>query len=183
MSSLRSSLAWLSIREVDVVLLRQCVSLLERHSPLVLDIALVADQDLVDVHVRVHLDLRNPVPDRNKRVSVGHVVHQEDALCSAEVRGRDGAEALLSRGVPYLQLDALAVQLDILDLEIDSYRRDEGGGEGVVGVPQQEARFSDTTIADHQQFNLHVECIVSAGHRARRLLSKGDENKWFGRYR
>ena len=40
---------------------------------------------------------------------------------------------------PDLQLDPLVLPEDRLDLEVDPDRRDEGGGEGIVGVAEQEA--------------------------------------------
>ena len=42
---------------------------------------------------------------------------------------------------PDLQLDPLVLPEDRLHLEVDSDRRDEGGGEGIVGVAEQEAVF------------------------------------------
>ena len=70
---------------------------------------------------------------------VGDIIHQQDAHGAAIVGGGDGAEALLARGVPYLQLDSLAVELDGADLEVDAEGGDEGGGEGVLAEAQQAA--------------------------------------------
>ena len=70
----------------------------------------------------MHLDLRNPVSYRQKRLPVCHVVHEQNALGAAEVRRGDGAEALLAGGVPDLQLDALVVQLNVLDLDVNGVK-------------------------------------------------------------
>lgn len=58
-----------------------------------------------------------------------HIVHQQDSHSASVVSGSDCAEALLARGVPYLQLHALAVELDCANLEINADGRDEGGSE------------------------------------------------------
>ena len=72
----------------------------------------------------------------------------------AVVRGGDCAETLLSRGIPYLQLDALAVKLDRTNLEVDSDGGNEGGSEGVFAEAQQTARFADAGVADEEQLDL-----------------------------
>ena len=45
-------------------------------------------------------------------------------LRSPEVTGRDGLESLLTGGVPDLQLHALAVNVHVLDLEINADSRE-----------------------------------------------------------
>jgi len=80
------------------------------------------------------LDLPHPVADAVERTPIRHVVHKENALGAPEVRGGDSPEALLPRRVPDLQLDALAIQLDVLDLEVDANRGNEGRRKRVVGV-------------------------------------------------
>jgi hypothetical protein len=70
---------------------------------------------------------------------VGDVVYQQDAHGAAVVGSGDGAEALLAGGVPYLQLDALAIELNGPDLEVDADGGDEGRGEGVLAEAQQTA--------------------------------------------
>ena len=52
---------------------------------------------------------------RLKRLRVGGVVHDDDAVSATVVAARDGAEALLACRVPNLQLDGLAVELDGAD--------------------------------------------------------------------
>lgn len=74
-----------------------------------------------------------------KRPLVGDVVDEEDAHGAAVVGGGDGAEALLTGCVPDLELDALAVQLDGTDLEVDADGRDEGRRERVFAEAQQAA--------------------------------------------
>lgn len=66
-----------------------------------------------------------------KALLVCYVVNQQDTHGTSVVGCGDGAETLLARGIPYLQLDALAVEFDCADLEVDSDGGDEGGGERV----------------------------------------------------
>ena len=89
------------LEELDIVLFGESFALLEGHGPLV-DITLVADQNLVHVDVGVHLDLRHPVADGEKGLPVGHIVDQQNALRPSKVRCRDGAEPFLSGRVPNL---------------------------------------------------------------------------------
>eukprot|EP00538_Stauroneis_constricta_P002615 CAMPEP_0119545592 /NCGR_PEP_ID=MMETSP1352-20130426/296_1 /TAXON_ID=265584 /ORGANISM="Stauroneis constricta, Strain CCMP1120" /LENGTH=265 /DNA_ID=CAMNT_0007590159 /DNA_START=330 /DNA_END=1129 /DNA_ORIENTATION=+ len=145
-----------TLPERDVEFLGQLLSLLRRHDLLVEHVALVPHQNLVDVHVRVLLDLGDPVADGLEGAAVGDVVDQQDALGAAEVGRGDGAEALLAGRVPDLQLDLGAVDVDVLDLEVDADGCDEGGAEGVVGVTQQQAGLTDAGVSDHQQLHLHV---------------------------
>jgi len=82
------------------------------------------------------------------------VVYKEDAHGTSVVGSCDGAEALLSSGIPYLQLHTLAVKLDRADLEVDSDGGNEGGSEGVFAEAQQTARFADAGVADKEQLDL-----------------------------
>lgn len=95
------------------------------------------------------LNLRDPVANGLERSTVRHVVHKKDALGAAEIRRGDCAESLLARSVPNLELDSLAVHLDVLDFEVDADRGDEGGREGIVGVPEQQASLAHARVSDH----------------------------------
>jgi hypothetical protein len=52
----------------------------------------------------------------------------------------------LSGGIPNLELNALVVDFDILDFEINSDRCNERGREGVICVSEKETGFSHTFI-------------------------------------
>lgn len=66
-----------------------------------------------------------------KAFLVCYVVDQQNSHGTSVVGCGNGAETLLARGIPYLQLDALAVEFDCADLEVDSDGGDEGGSEGI----------------------------------------------------
>ena len=108
------------------------------------------------MNVGVLLDLGYPVADGLEGPAVGNVVDEENALRASEVGRGDCAESLLSGRVPNLELDALAVHLHVLDFEVDPDGGDERGGEGVVGVTEEEAGLADAGVADHEQLALHV---------------------------
>jgi hypothetical protein len=67
---------------------------------------------------------------------VGNVVNQQDAHGAPIIRRGNGAESLLTCRVPYLQLHALAVELNSPDLEVDADGGDEAGCERVFAKAQ-----------------------------------------------
>lgn len=100
---------------------------------------------------------------------VGDVVDQQYAHGAPIVGRGNGAEALLAGRVPYLQLHALAVELDGPDLEVDADGGDEGGGKRVFAEPQQTARFAYARVANEEQFDLGVPSV--GGLRCRRCAA------------
>jgi len=56
---------------------------------------------------------------------IGNIVDEQNAHGSSVVGGGDGSESFLTGGIPYLQLDALAVQLYRANLEVDANSGDE----------------------------------------------------------
>lgn len=47
-----------------------------------------------------------------------------------------------------MQFDALAVEVDGANLEVDADRCDEGGGEAVFAEAEEAARFAHPRVAD-----------------------------------
>ncbi len=76
------------------------------------EIALVSDEQLVDALGGVAVDFLKPLLDVVEGVHIGDVIDDDDAVCTAVVRGGDGTEALLSGRVPNLELDSLSFELD-----------------------------------------------------------------------
>lgn len=62
---------------------------------------------------------------------------------------------------PYLKLDALVMAEDSLDFEVDAYGGDEGGGEGVVSVSEEERSLADAAVAYDKQLEHVVKVLVS----------------------
>jgi hypothetical protein len=108
------------------------------------------------MHIGMLLNLRNPIADTLKAPPIGNIVHEQNALRSSEITGRDGPEPFLAGSIPNLQLDSLAVDFDILNFEVDANGGDECGREGIVGVSEEKAGFAHSRIADHEEFALHV---------------------------
>lgn len=73
------------------------------HNLLVLHIALVADEQLVDALGGVSIDLLKPLLDIVERVHVRHIVHDTDAVGATVVGRCDGAESFLTSSVPLLR--------------------------------------------------------------------------------
>ena len=71
-----------------------------------------------------------------KRPLIRNIINQQNAHSPAIIRRRNGPEPLLARGIPYLQLDALAVELNRPDLEVDADGRDEGRRKRVFAKPE-----------------------------------------------
>ena len=63
--------------------------------------------------------LLEPVGDVVVGVFTGTIVHQQYALSALVIRLRDGAEPFLASGVPNLKFNVLAINIEILYLEID----------------------------------------------------------------
>jgi len=60
----------------------------------------------------------------------------------------------LASSVPYLQLHALAVELNGTDLEVDADGGDERGRKRVFAEAQQAARLAYARVAYEEQFDL-----------------------------
>ena len=85
---------------------------------------------------------------------IGDIINQQNTHRTAIVRCRDGPEAFLASGIPYLQLHALPIELNRADLKVDADGRDEGRGEGVFAKTEEAAGFTDAGVADEEEFDL-----------------------------
>lgn len=88
------------------------------------EVGLVSDEEAVDPFDGVAFDLSEPGLYVREGVLVGHVVHDDDPVRPAVVGRGDGPETLLPCGVPDLELDRLALQLERADLDWEK----KGGG-------------------------------------------------------
>ena len=101
------------------------------------------------MNISMLLDLAYPITNGFERAAVGNVVYEDDSLGSAEVGGGDGAESFLACGIPDLEFDPFVIDFNVFDFEVDSDCGDEGWGEGVVCVPEEETGLSYTGISYH----------------------------------
>ena len=84
------------LEELDAQLVRQLLASFGGDHPLVLHVALVADQDHLGVVARVGFDLRDPVLHRIERLLVRDVVHQDEAHRASVVGRRYRPVSLLA---------------------------------------------------------------------------------------
>jgi len=88
-------------------------------------------------------------------------LHDNDSMRSAVVAARDRTEPLLTRRIPDLQLDRLAVQLDGSDFKVNTNGTDVALRVGVVGEAQQKARLADARVPNEQQLE---EVVILCVH-------------------
>lgn len=84
------------------------------------------------------IDLLHPLTDLGEGVSISQVIGDNDTVSASVVTGRNSLETILTSGIPNLQFDRLAVDLDRADLEIDTNSRHEAIMEYIVGESEQE---------------------------------------------
>jgi len=120
------------LQQRDIAGIREGLCGLIRHLLLVDEIAFVPNEQLARPLCGVTLDLRQPVLYVVEGIGVGHIVDDDDAVRTAIVGAGDCAETFLSGCVPDLEFDRFTPDVDGSNLEIDSNRRDECFGEGVV---------------------------------------------------
>lgn len=135
---------------------------------LICHVRFVPDQNALDRISRMLVNRLHPVSNVQKGVLVSDVVDQEDPICTAVIGRSYRAKAFLTCRVPDLKLDPFTVQVNGLDLEVDSNRSNESRREGIVRKSEQQAGFSDTGIANHQQLDQY---IVSLRHFLKRYTS------------
>ena len=148
-----------SLKEANTVVLGHFLALLGGHISLVDHVALVADKDAGNVVCRVLLDLSHPVVHVRVRLLLGDIIGDNDSVSSLVVGGGNGLEALLSGGVPNLELNLFAIDLDGLDFEVDANRRHEVIGEHVVRETHKERGLAHARRANEQ----HFEEVVAIG--------------------
>jgi hypothetical protein len=153
-------------QELHAQRVRELLAFLVGHLSLVLEVGLVADEDLDDVGARVLADLSEPVLDVLERLPVGDIVYQDAPVGAFVVGGGDGLKPgqpglpLLSGGVPNLELYVFVVDFGVPDSEVHSDGRQERLVEYVIGVSAQNVRLSGTTVSDDENLeNVLRVCV------------------------
>ena len=90
----------------------------------------------------------HPLFDIVEGLFVSNIVDNDDALGSSIVAWSQSSESFLSSSVPDLQFDDLFIQLNGLDLEVDSDGVEEVLVEGVLRVSQQQTGLTYAWVAD-----------------------------------
>jgi len=113
------------------------------HNLLLVKVTLVAYQHFVHMFMAVPINLRKPTLNCSETVLICDVINHDDTVCPPVVAAGDGAEALLPSGVPNLQLDDLAIDLDGTDFKIDTDCANVCLGVGIVSEAQEQAGLAD----------------------------------------
>ena len=108
------------LEEFESVILGERLAPLRRNDA-IRKVCFVCDEDFGDAAAGMSLNLLEPVLDIVKSGLLRAVVDQNDAHCALVVRLRDCPEPLLPRRVPHLQLHSLVLNINRLDLEVNSY--------------------------------------------------------------
>jgi len=121
------------------------------HLALVLQVALVADKQLVHVLTRIALDFTQPLLHVREGRGIRDVVHNNDAVRSTIIGRGDCTETLLASSVPDLELDRLAVELDSADLKVHTNSADVALCVRVVRKTQKKAALADTAVSNKEK--------------------------------
>eukprot|EP00227_Mantoniella_beaufortii_P021557 CAMPEP_0197591626 /NCGR_PEP_ID=MMETSP1326-20131121/13819_1 /TAXON_ID=1155430 /ORGANISM="Genus nov. species nov., Strain RCC2288" /LENGTH=295 /DNA_ID=CAMNT_0043157157 /DNA_START=218 /DNA_END=1100 /DNA_ORIENTATION=+ len=154
------------LQEHQAVLARERLALLGADGAAVRDVALVADQH--DGHVGVGMLPRvlEPAGEVVERLAPRDVVHQQRAGGPAVVAARDGAEGLLPRRVPDLQLDLLVVDGDHAAAELHADGQVVHVLEPLVRELQQQARLAHASVSNDdvlEEVRVAHLCLSLAG--------------------
>lgn len=68
---------------------------------------------------------------------------------------------MFTQTYPDLQLNPLVVAEDSFDLEVNAYCADEGRGEGIICVAEQETGFAHTAVANNQELEHIIKVLIS----------------------
>jgi len=107
------------LEESEPVLLCKLLALLGRDDS-ILQIGLVCDEHLSHAYTRVSLDLLQPISNVVEGGLLRTVIYKDDSHRTLIISLRDRAEALLARSVPHLQLHALVLHANCLNLEVNT---------------------------------------------------------------
>jgi hypothetical protein len=91
------------------------------------------------MNIGMLLNLRNPIPNTLKAPPISNIINKQYTLRSPKVTGGDCPEPFLAGSIPNLEFDSFSVDFYVFDFEVYADCGDEGWGEGVVGVSEEEA--------------------------------------------
>ncbi len=87
---------------------------------LILSVAFICNQNFGYIAICMLINLLQPVRYVIEGLLICCIINKYYAHCSLVVGLGDGAETLLTSCVPYLELYALIINVDFLDLEINT---------------------------------------------------------------
>lgn len=101
--------------------------------------------------VRISIDFIHPLLHIVETLLICYVIDYNDPVCPSVIRRRYGSKSLLTRRIPYLKLNSLAIKLKSSNFEIDADCTDVALGISIVGKSKQKARFADTRISNQEK--------------------------------
>mmetsp|Transcript_86527 Transcript_86527/g.220495 ORF Transcript_86527/g.220495 Transcript_86527/m.220495 type:complete len:276 (+) Transcript_86527:3-830(+) len=153
-------------QEKDVVFLGTSARLQEGDNALILDVALVSYGDDGDVCPGQRPSIRKPIDEVVVRVSVGDVVDDQGTGSAAVIAPRDRPIPFLPGGVPNLEFDAPATDLDDFGTELHT---DGVGGallEFILDELMEQTGLSSTSIANNNELEEVIVLILLRSHAA-----------------
>ena len=159
------------LKQPDAHLRGELSSVVRQHDFSFRVIVLIAHEDAVDDVVAVVVNFVEPPFDIGERLSVRHVVHDDDSVSASVISGSDGAESLLSGRVPDLQFNPFAVNGHRADFKVHSDGGDVVAAKRVIGESDQQRTLANSGIADDEQLEQVVVVLVGR-RRPQRHLSR-----------
>lgn len=102
-------------QELNAERVREFLALFRADHSLGRQVALVAHQQLVHVLCRISVNFVQPLLYVVEGFRVRHVIHHDNAVRTAIVRGGNSSEAFLSGSVPNLEFNGLSIELNSAD--------------------------------------------------------------------
>ena len=124
------------------------------------------------------LQLPDPVADIVETVFIRAIICKHYSLSILKIILSDVSIALLACSVPNLELDIFPIELNVLDLKIDSDSGNEGGGEVLISEFQKDARFAHSRVSNCNYADFVIDGLVfqaKVGCSARRLTARGTQ--------
>lgn len=125
-------------------------------------VCFVANKHTLDIlsSIGVLLQLADPVAHIVETVLIRAIICKHCSLSILKIILSNVSIALLASSVPNLKLDVLAIELNVLDLKINSDCRYERRGEVLVGEFQKDARFADSGVPNRNDADFIIDCLV-----------------------
>mmetsp|Transcript_39953 Transcript_39953/g.66757 ORF Transcript_39953/g.66757 Transcript_39953/m.66757 type:complete len:303 (+) Transcript_39953:39-947(+) len=154
------------LKERDLEFTRKRSSLVSGDDTVGLAVGLVANEEGLDVGASKGLDLLQPLGNVVERLLHRDVVDHDDSVCTAVITRRNCSEAFLAGCVPDLQTHTRGIDVDGTGFKVDSDGADKVVCEDRVRKLEEKARFTDTRVADDEEFEEVVIISVLSAVRA-----------------
>jgi hypothetical protein len=128
----------------------------------VFEIDFVADECCDSVRITELMDVRKPTVEVIERFANRQIENEDNANRTPEVCFGDGTESLLSGSVPDLELDRLAIDLNLGSEKFDTDCRLALGGENIIDQTLENCGFADAAVPNDDE--LEGSSVVERSH-------------------